>query len=83
VRSQKTSWQKRHGFSWKPRVSGNATRTPTLMRDPNDDMILACAVAAAASHVVTRDDDLLSLGTHEGVTIVTPEAFLAFLRSAE
>ena len=30
-------------------------------------MILACAVTAKASHVVTRDDDLLSLGTYEGV----------------
>jgi putative PIN family toxin of toxin-antitoxin system len=54
-----------------------------IVRDPNDDMILACAVAASASHVVTRDDDLLSLGTYEGVTIVTPEAFLTMLRSAE
>jgi putative PIN family toxin of toxin-antitoxin system len=54
-----------------------------IVRDPNDDMILACAVAASASHVVTRDDDLLSLGTHEGVMIVTPEAFLTMLRSTE
>src|SRR5882724_588496 len=37
-----------------------------IVRDPNDDMILACAVAESASHVVTRDDDLLLLGTHEG-----------------
>jgi predicted nucleic acid-binding protein len=49
---------------------------------PNDDMILACAVAASASHVVTRDDDLLSLDTYEGITIITPEAFLMLLRSA-
>jgi uncharacterized protein len=54
-----------------------------LVRDPNDDMILACAVAASASHVVTRDDDLLALGTYEGIAIVTPEAFLTLLRSAE
>ena len=33
-----------------------------LVRDPNDDMVLACAVAAEAAYVVTRDDDLLSLG---------------------
>jgi predicted nucleic acid-binding protein len=46
-------------------------------------MILACAVAASASHVVTRDDDLLSLGTYEGVTIITPEACVTMLRSAE
>ena len=45
-------------------------------------MILACAVAASASHVVTRGDDLLSPDTYEGITIVTPEAFLMLLRSA-
>jgi predicted nucleic acid-binding protein len=33
--------------------------------------------------VVTRDDDLLSLGTYEGIAIVTPEAFLTALRRAE
>jgi putative PIN family toxin of toxin-antitoxin system len=54
-----------------------------IVRDPNDDMILACAVAVSASHVVTRDDDLLALGSYEGSTIVTPEAFLTLLRSAE
>jgi putative PIN family toxin of toxin-antitoxin system len=54
-----------------------------IVRDPNDDMILACAVAASASHVVTHDDDLLSLGTHESITIVTPEVFLTMLRSPD
>jgi putative PIN family toxin of toxin-antitoxin system len=54
-----------------------------LVRDPNDDMILACAVAASASHVVTRDDDLLALGTYERIAIVTPEAFLTLLRNTE
>jgi len=54
-----------------------------IVRDPNDDMILACAVAAWASHVVTRDDDLLALGSYKGSAIVTPEAFLTLLRSAE
>jgi uncharacterized protein len=54
-----------------------------IVRDPNEDMILACAVAAEALHVVTRDDDLLSLGTYEGVMIVTPEALLAMLRNNE
>ena len=53
-----------------------------LVRDPNDDVILACAVAAEASHVVTRDDDLLSLQTYEGIAIVTPETFLSILRSS-
>jgi predicted nuclease of predicted toxin-antitoxin system len=46
-----------------------------IVRDPNDDMIVACAVAAGGSHVVTRDHDLLALGVYEEITIVTPEMF--------
>jgi predicted nucleic acid-binding protein len=46
-------------------------------------MILACAIAAHASYVVTRDRDLLSLGSYEAITIMTPEAFLGLLRARE
>jgi putative PIN family toxin of toxin-antitoxin system len=53
-----------------------------IVRDPNDDIVLACAMAGEASYVVTRDDDLLSLGTYKGVAIVSPESFLAMLRSS-
>ena len=52
-----------------------------VVRDPNDDMILAAAIAAKANVLVTRDDDLLSLGTHEKIAIITPEIFLAKLRA--
>ena len=52
-----------------------------VCRDPNDDMVLACAVAAGAQYLVTRDNDLLVLQQYEGIVIVTPEAFLAWLRS--
>lgn len=43
-------------------------------------MIVACAMAASADYVVSRDDDLLSLATSEAITMMTPEAFLAVLR---
>jgi uncharacterized protein len=32
-------------------------------RDPNDDMVIACALAAEADYIVSRDKDLLSLGS--------------------
>ena len=51
-----------------------------IVRDPNDDMIVACAVAASASHIVTRDDDLLSMETYEGIVMLPPEAFMTVLR---
>ena len=60
------------------------TDVPSLRgvcRDPNDDMVLACARAAAVQSLVTRDKDLLVLGQYEGIAIVTPEAFLALLRA--
>jgi putative PIN family toxin of toxin-antitoxin system len=51
-----------------------------VVRDPNDDMIVACAVAASADYVVSRDHDLLSLESYDGITMITPEAFMAVLR---
>jgi uncharacterized protein len=51
-----------------------------VVRDPNDDMILACAVAGAADYLISRDDDLLSLHVYGGVEIATPEEFLHMLR---
>lgn len=51
-----------------------------VVRDPNDDMVLATAQAAQATHLVTRDRDLLSLKTYEDIIIITPEAFMGLLR---
>ncbi len=50
-------------------------------RDPKDDHIVACAVAAEADCLVTGDDHMLSLGQYRGIRIVTPRQFLDFLRS--
>jgi putative PIN family toxin of toxin-antitoxin system len=54
--------------------------TGMVARDPNDDMIVACALAAHADYIVTRDDDLLSLRAYETITMITPEAFMGILR---
>jgi len=51
-----------------------------VVRDPDDDMIVACAFAAGADYLVSRDKDLLSLGEHEGIAMITPEAFMHVLR---
>ena len=50
-------------------------------RDPNDDPYLACALAARASFIISRDPDLLELGKPFGVEILTPRAYLS--RAAE
>jgi uncharacterized protein len=49
-------------------------------RDPDDDKIVACAVAADVEYLVTRDRDLLSLGSWGRITIIPPEEFLHLLR---
>jgi uncharacterized protein len=52
---------------------------PPVSRDPKDDTFLATAVAARADYVVTEDNDLLVLGAHQGIQIVTAGRFLAVL----
>lgn len=43
-----------------------------ICRDPDDDLILATALAAKADLLVSGDDDLLTLESYEGIEIVTP-----------
>jgi putative PIN family toxin of toxin-antitoxin system len=51
-------------------------------RDPDDDAILAAAVAASADLVVTGDKDLLVLGSYAGIPILTPRQLLDLLDRA-
>lgn len=46
-----------------------------VSRDPDDDIVLATAVAGQAAVIVTGDRDLLVLGSHGGVPIRTPRQF--------
>jgi putative PIN family toxin of toxin-antitoxin system len=43
--------------------------------DPDDDRILAAALDADCSLLVTRDTDLLTLKKFQGIDIVTPRQF--------
>ncbi len=51
-----------------------------IERDPKDDMIISCAVAVSADYIVSRDRDLLDLGSYEQIQIVPPEKFIHILR---
>lgn len=46
-------------------------------RDANDNLLLALALVAEASVVVSGDEDLLVLDPWRGVPVVTPAEFLA------
>ena len=48
-------------------------------RDAKDDPYLACALAARAGLIISRDEDLLVLGKPFGVEIITPRELLARL----
>ncbi len=43
-----------------------------VCRDPDDDAVLALAIAAQADMVISGDDDLLALASFEGIPIFTP-----------
>lgn len=47
-----------------------------VCRDPDDDIILECAINAHAEVIVTGDKDLLTLQRYEGIRILTPAEYL-------
>lgn len=48
--------------------------------DPDDDMVLECAVAGGADYIVSGDKrHLLALGSYQGIPIVTAARFLALV----
>ena len=59
------------------------TKLPSMkvvVNDPNDDMVVACAVKARANFIVSRDEDLLGLKKYKGIKIVLPEEFIEVIR---
>jgi putative PIN family toxin of toxin-antitoxin system len=53
-----------------------------VSRDPKDDKFLATARAAGADYLVSEDEDLLVLGSHEGTAIIRAARFLDILESS-
>jgi uncharacterized protein len=53
-----------------------------VCRDPDDDQVLALALAAKVELIVSGDNDLLSLGTFEGIPIVAPAQAVALIGTA-
>ena len=44
---------------------------PTILDDPDDDQVLACALGAKAEIIVSGDRHLLDLKEHQGIRMVT------------
>ena len=56
---------------------------PVIPADPDDDLIVACAVAGGATHIVTYDPHFEVLGgEYKGIEVVDGLAFLRLVRGA-
>jgi putative PIN family toxin of toxin-antitoxin system len=53
---------------------------PRISRDPDDDRVIACAVAGEADVIVSGDEDVLALEQAVGIRILTATQFLEMLR---
>ena len=49
---------------------------PVVKEDPDDDQVLACALASGAEHIITGDSHLLKLERWFHILILSPRQFL-------
>ncbi len=59
-----------------------STELRVVSADPDDDMVVECAVLGGATHIVTGDKHLLSLGRYQKITIIKATEFVALLSQA-
>ena len=53
------------------------THRIAVCRDPADDKFLELALSGNASHIITGDNDLLTLHPFRSISIIPPALFLA------
>lgn len=58
-------------------VSGKIKVTGVIPQDPDDEIVLACAIEGEASLIVSGDRHLLDLVSYQGVAMITVREFLA------
>jgi len=54
-------------------ISGTLKVVPN---DPDDDMVIECALAGCATHIITGDKHLLSLSQHQNIAIAKATDFV-------
>lgn len=57
------------------------TEIPRVVRDPDDDQVVACAIKAQADAIVSGDNDLLSLQSYQGIPILTARQALERIKA--
>ena len=56
-------------------IPGTTELPGAVPADPKDDMVIAAAVEAGASYLVTEDKHLLAIGDYEGIRILNRHDF--------
>lgn len=58
------------------------THTPRVVtHDPDDDHVIACAVAANAKLIISGDKHLLTIKSHQNILILAPADALGFIEA--
>ena len=55
----------------------------TIVRDPKDRIVLACAVGGDATYIVSGDNDLLALSVYKRIRVLTAAEFLERLKETD
>src|SRR2546421_3356968 len=74
ARFRRSPWPTLDGLIGLSRFVSPAPLGKQRSRDLSDDPYLACALAAQAKSIITRDPDLLDLQKPFGIEILTPRA---------
>lgn len=61
-------------------ITPGKVTTKVVVDDPDDDMIIACAVEAKADYIVSGDLHLLDLKEYQGILIIRASDFLQILK---
>jgi len=64
------------GFAALATVVEPAAIPPVILSDPDDDAVLACALAAQAEAIVSGDSHLLQLGAYDAIPILPAEILI-------
>jgi putative PIN family toxin of toxin-antitoxin system len=55
-------------------------RYQVVVRDPDDDAVVDCAVESGSLYIVSGDTHLTAMDVVQGVTVVTPKQFVDLLK---